>query len=137
MSKPESKQDQIVAFLRSGQGDDLTNNEIADQFVCNEGTVRRARKAVDAERQADQMIERGASSDDALEALRSILAADELEETLLASLEEVKEELKSLKETLKDAAAKARSVRRTVRENHPLFDRQPALNVHHALNEAM
>lgn len=120
--KTESKQSQVVAHLREHGVNSASNGEVARLFDCNEGTVRRAKKVVEAEQVTDQAVCDGMDTGEAADLLLAILAADDAEIGLAVMIEDVKEELKTLKESFKDAVRKSREVRTAVRERMPLFD---------------
>ncbi len=121
-----TKHEQCLELLRSGNADNLSNPEIAAQVGCNEGTVRRAKAILEAERLTDRALDRenpnpGETESDRL--LREIIEADRAEELATQALEEAREEVKELKEKLKEFVGRRLVAGRAARESFPLFDR--------------
>lgn len=124
--KTESKQAQIIAFLKSEASEGKSNTQVAAMFGCNEGTVRRSRRIVEAEAQADRMIARGVDSGEVVAILKAVLAAGSYGDELDLTEEELREELKEIKALREDAARKEKAVRKQAEERLPLFDRPAA-----------
>lgn len=119
----ESKHELVIGYLRTEDSAGKSNGEIAALFACNEGTVRRARKMIEAEAAAHKMIARGADGGEAKDVLHAILAADRRVDELLLALEECKEEQKEIKAAIADANEQARAVRRKAVEQFPLIEK--------------
>jgi hypothetical protein len=123
-----SKQQDIIDWLREDASRESQDNEsIALDFGCNEGTVRRARCMLDAEREVARVSADPQTNDEALELLRQVLSHHEAEIAVEGTIEELKDELKEAKERLKEYRALGRATRgaalAAAREKFPLWER--------------